>query len=187
MNKIPIHSAARIRRVTIMKFAFPRDVKRSRLAGLLWNFRSLLFRNPDQFGQDVSEPRFGLGLSEVEINPPVAFVQLVIGVLRLWLGVENRIARAHLLLRVRDSREDPGCQERKNGGPESSDLAARDQHGFPQNIGIDLIENGIILRNPSTVDDAMDWYAVLAHAVQNYTSVKRGSLDRSKQFVLRRM
>src|SRR5450631_4181563 len=151
---------------------------------LLRKLLSLLFRQSYQFGQNIAKARIRRGPPEVEINATVAFVQLVVGVLCRGLWIEHRVLRTNLFLRIRYGRKDSGCQKRKDGGSKSGYLTAGNQHRFSQNVGIYLVENRIVLRNAPTIDDAMRWHAILAQAIENDPSVKRGPFDSGKQFIL---
>ena len=57
--------------------------------------------------------------------------------------------------------ENAGREQGKDAGAEAGGDAVGHQDGFVEHVGVDLIENGVVLRNAAGVDDALDGHAVL--------------------------
>ena len=76
-------------------------------------------------------------------------------------------------------------QERENCRAEADDTFAWHQYRATKHISVNLILDIVLLRNASRVDDALDFYSVSSHAVEDHSGVKRRSFDRSEEFILR--
>ena len=50
-----------------------------------------------------------------------------------------------------------------------------------------MVQHLVLLRDAAAVDHAIDRHAVLGHAFENHARVKRCSLDRCEEMILRRM
>ena len=99
------------------------------------------------------------------------------------VGGEGLEGRAKRILRLFDRLEISRREEREDHRTERSDVALRHQHRLAQDVGVDLVELRILLRNASAVDDAVDRRAVLLHALEDDAGVQRGALDRGVQLV----
>ena len=57
------------------------------------------------------------------------------------------------------------------------------EDGFVQHICVNLIQNGVLLRNSTSVDDAAHSGSILSHSLQNDTRMESGAFDGGKQLV----
>ena len=92
--------------------------------------------------------------------------------------------RADSILGLFDGSERAGCQKRKNGRTEADDALAGDENRPTQNVGINLVQNIVLLWNATGVDYSLDFHAVLGHAIQNDSCVKSGAFDGREEFIL---
>src|SRR5207253_7749227 len=124
-------------------------------------------------------------LSELEINPAVELVQIVIYIPRFRLRIENRVRRADLPLGIVDSTKCPSRQKRKNRGPDARDFVARHKHRPSKDVGVHLVEHRITLWNAAAINHTLRRSAMLAEPVKDDSRMKGGALDGSEQFILR--
>jgi len=82
--------------------------------------------------------------------------------------------------RVRSSSE-----QSENARPEAGGDAGGDEDGFIQDVGVDLVEDFVALRDAAGVDDAVDADAVLGHALENDARMECGAFDGREELVLR--
>ena len=80
----------------------------------------------------------------------------------------------------------PAARKAKIAEPRLVTLELGTSTGPTKNVGVDLVENVIFLRNAAGVDDALDGDAVFGHAIENDAGVEGGAFDGGEEFVLRR-
>ena len=95
--------------------------------------------------------------------------------------------RAKRLLGCLERRKRARREKGKDGRAQAGDIALRNQDRLVQNVGVDLVERFVLLRDAAAIDDAPHGGAVLFHASQDDASVEGGALDRGEELVLRRM
>ena len=81
--------------------------------------------------------------------------------------------------------ERTGGEQRKDAGAEACWRAVGNEDGFVEDVGVDLVENGVVLGDATGVDDAFDGDAVLGHALEDDAGVEGCAFDGSEELVLR--
>jgi len=91
---------------------------------------------------------------------------------------------AHPLLCFFDGSEDAGCQLCKDPGPDACWRLARYQNRFVEDVGVNLIQYRVLLRNATSVDDAINRNPMFRHSLKDDASMKGGSFNGSEEFIL---
>ena len=100
------------------------------------------------------------------------------------IRLEPSVGRANFVLRIFDRLECARGEECKDCGTEANHTFTRNQHRSSQNVGINLVQDVILLRNAARINNAFDVYAMSGHAVEDHARVERSAFNRGKQLVL---
>src|SRR5690348_2855176 len=149
--------------------------------------RRLFAGEADEGGEDVAEGGGGAGAAEIEVEAAIESVELVVHGLGRGIRAKNIVRGADFLLRFLDGAERAGGEKRENGGAEAGDFAAGNENGAAKDIGVNLIEHGIFLRDAAGIDDALDFDAVFGHAIEDDARVEGGAFDGGEELVLSRV
>ena len=95
------------------------------------------------------------------------------------------MGRADFVLGFVDGFEGARRDKSENRGSEADHALIGNEHGTTENIGIDLIQDIVLLGNASRVNYTLYVHTVPGHPVKDDASVKRGPFDGGKEFVLR--
>ena len=90
-------------------------------------------------------------------------------------------------LRLLERREHPRRKEGEQRRPQARDRALRNQHRHSQDVGIDLVQHGVLLRDAAPANHATNRYAVFRHPFEDDPGVQRRPFDRGEEFVLCRV
>jgi hypothetical protein len=136
-------------------------------------------------GEDVAELDCGgVGRAESEVGLAVERVELLVGGVGFQLGVEGAVAGAELVLDGFDGGEGFGGEHGEDAGAEAGGDVGGDEDGLAEDVGVDLIEDGIVLGDAAGVDDAVDRNAVLGEALEDDAGVEGGAFDGGEELVL---
>jgi len=94
------------------------------------------------------------------------------------------VGEAHGGLGLLDRLEGAGGEEGEDAGAERGRDAVGDEDGFVEDVGVDLVEDGVVLGYAAGVDDAGDGNAALGHAVEDDAGVEGGAFDGGEELVL---
>ena len=113
-------------------------------------------------------------------------MQFVVNALRRSLRLKYFVLRTDRVLRFFHGLERSRGKKRKDCRSQTDDAPCWHENRPAQHIGVNLIEDVVLLRNPARVDDAANGHSVLLHAIENDAGVQSRALDGGEQFVLRR-
>ena len=102
-----------------------------------------------------------------------------------WFGGEGAVGEADGFLGFFDGAEGAGGEEREDAGAEAGGYAVGDEDGLVEDVGVDLVEDCVLLRDAAGVDDAVDGDAVFGHALEDDAGVEGGAFDGGEELVLR--
>ncbi len=121
--------------------------------------------------------------AESEVELAIQREQTVVDPGALFVRFKHAELRAKCVLRRFDGVERLHRLESKNRRAQAGDVPGRHEDGLSQNVGIDLVQGVVPLRNAAAIDDAVDHGAVLFHALEDDPGVKGSALDCRKEFV----
>ncbi len=79
----------------------------------------------------------------------------------------------------------PAAVKAKMPEPRLVGSADGNEDGLAEDVGVDLVEDGVVLRDAAGVDDAVDGDAVFGHAFEDDAGVEGGAFDGGEELVLR--
>src|SRR5271170_1538981 len=138
----------------------------------------------DQLGQNIAELRV-VWPAKGKIRLFVKGVERVVRFLCGRLRREDGVAGADFILGFFDGFEGARGEEREDGGTKADDAFCGNQDRPAEDVGVDLIEHLVFLRDAAGVDGALDGYAIFRHAVEDDAGVEGCALDGGEEFVLR--
>src|SRR5260370_36326211 len=123
-------------------------------------------------------------LAKREIQLLIEWIQRAVDVLRCRVGFKSRVIRANLVLSLLHRFESPCGEKSENRGTKTDDAFAWHKNWPPQNVGVDLIQYVVFLRNATGIDHAFYVHAVFGHAIQDDSSVKGSAFDGREELIL---
>ena len=138
----------------------------------------------DQCGHEVAERRVAW-LAEGEIEFLIERVKRIVDFLFRRLGRKDAVLRANLVLSFFDGFERACGKKREDGRAEAGNAFAGNENRPAENVGVNLIEDIILLRDAAGINDPLDVHTVFGHAIENDARMEGSAFDGGKEFVLR--
>src|SRR5258708_21063914 len=143
-----------------------------------------MLRNVNEFGKDSAE--WGLiRPAQREIEFAIERIQLVVNRFCGGIRTENFVQRADFVLSFFDGFEYSRGEKREDSRAQASDAGTGNEDRAAENVGVNLIEDRVFLRDAAGIDDAFYGAGVFRHAIENDAGMKTGAFDGSTEFVLR--
>ena len=137
-----------------------------------------------QLGQDAAERGgCGAGRAEREVGVAEEGEEAVVARGLGGLRRDGFKGRAEGVLCGFDGGEIAGGKEGDDDRAERCDIALGDEDWLAQDVGVDLVQLGVLLGDAAAVDDAADGHAVLFHAVEDDAGVQGGALDGGEELI----
>jgi hypothetical protein len=119
----------------------------------------------NKFGQYVTEATLQRRFSEIYIQAAKQRIELVVDAALLSSRSKLGVFWAYLILAFFDTRKDTRREKCKDGRTNAGYAAVRHQHRSAQNVGINLVQHRIILRNSTPVYYATDRGTMFAQPI----------------------
>src|SRR5438270_3985338 len=91
-------------------------------------------------------------LSECEVDTAEYLVKFVVYPLLGMVRLEDTVRRTNFILGLFHRLESARCQKRKNGRTQTGNALRGHQNWTPKRVGIDSVQDFILLRNSSGID-----------------------------------